>query len=68
MWFKFWCPNERLHKRFPVRRTYGLKTTPLPAKFRQSGVFGGRVCCGGDVQFSDGLLQNEGEVISLERQ
>jgi hypothetical protein len=34
-----------------VPQTYGLKTTPLPEKFRQSGVFDGRVFYGWDVQF-----------------
>src|SRR3954462_12338930 len=41
-----------LRGQFQVPQTYGLTTTPLPAKFRQSGVFGGRVWCGRDVQFS----------------
>src|SRR4051812_15539488 len=32
-------------------QTYGLKTPPLPMKFRQSGVSSIRVCCGADIQF-----------------
>ena len=48
------CPiihKTALCDRFQVPQTYGLTTTPLPEKFRQSGVFGDRVCCGEDVQF-----------------
>jgi hypothetical protein len=44
-------PDSEDAKAIFSHRTYGLTTTPLPERFRQSGVFGGRVCCGLDVRF-----------------
>src|SRR3954466_13037947 len=43
--------SVRLYVQFQVLQPYGLTSTPLPARFRQSSVSGGCVFCGEDVQF-----------------